>query len=168
MATNTKPTQVQLKGYKVTVEGQYRAIGSDGKKGIKPYKFEVVLPVLDRALSIVKHKVLPKLLRMQDQTFTRYRTIYITNVETPDGMSIPLEKKFIRLMNRQQLTAFIESNGLPINVDSYGTLDEIRQAIQDAMDNPDRYAQKAILKKADTDLDKQLVALNPALASYSF
>lgn len=150
-------------GFKLTVEGQYFVKTSDKGKILKQYKFQINLPSMDRALSIIKHKILKKVLPKLYSDYFTYRTHFITNVE-PFGEAEVVGQN-IWQMNEEKLKNFIQDKNLPIKLRLYPTLLSLRQAIELAVKEPDRFLFVQDRTEKTFEEDQALISLNPELFS---
>jgi len=153
-----------MEGYRVKVKGEYFAYTEKGKI-LKPYEFEVILPTLDRALHIIKSKILNRVLKKKFADYASYRTHEIIDSE-PVGDAAPIQtsNKNLNVLNKKQLASYINKNELPVDPTTYKTVGEIRKAIQDAESNLKTFQEKEAKRAEDIALTKSLDALNPTLA----
>ncbi|MCP4990968.1 MAG: hypothetical protein GY928_34455 [Colwellia sp.] len=149
----------QLSGYKVKVEGEYIASTVSKGKVIQNYSVEVNLPTMDCALSILKGKVLPKVLSKRYKDFVRLRSQHIMQA-TPFGDVVPT-KAVLWQMNEKTIHSYIKENSLPVKPHLYENLLALRTAVQLAEDDPDRFARKQGKLEKDFKVDSGLRALNP-------
>lgn len=153
-----------MKGYKVKVVGQYIArSGVLGKERIiKNYEMEANIPSMDRALSVVKNKLLGPVLSKKYEDYVRYRTFHIVQITPLDQASkIALRKVEVRYMDREALINYIHENALPVDHRLYPSLFKLREAVEFAKEDPDGYAKRLELRRADLEMDLELAAMNP-------
>lgn len=153
------------KGFKVTVVGQYigkaEHIGGGGKP-IKDYKIDVNLPSMDRAMSVIKNKLLTPTLSRKYADYTAYRTYHIVGIEPLDKASAAAMKSLgVKYMGREALKEFIEENALPVDPLLYPDLFKLREAVEMARTDPSGYLKKLELRKDDLALDVEIARLNP-------
>lgn len=133
--------------YEVTVGGEYYAAQANGQKVVKPYTITLRLdltPEMKQAgpLCIIRREILkekpgkPFLPRTLYPDWLRYRTHRIENT-----VHITTHKPAtdLRLMNRAQLLGAIGQKGLPIDGDLYPEITDLRQAVQDYIENPEAF-----------------------------
>lgn len=151
-----------LSGYELTIEGQYYITLGDNKgAGLKRYKFKIKLPTMDCALSIIKGKILDVVLPKLYPNYTTYRTHNITNV-LPFGNAVEARLN-IWQMNRQTVESFIQENELPVITKLYPELMKLREAVEMAQADPDRFARVQKETEKDYKLTTALRELNPEL-----
>lgn len=148
-----------LSGYKVTVEGQYFVSAGNKQKTLSQYKLDVNLPTMDRALSIIKGKILDLFLPKKYPDYSGYRTHQITNVVAFGNVA--QAKAVLWQMNRPTILSYIKENELPVNDAIYDTLMELREAVELAETDPDRFLRFQASKEKDYKLTSQLRELNP-------
>lgn len=148
-------------GYKITVEGQYFVVAGEKRKSLSSYKFDINLPTMDSALSIIKNKILDTILPKLYSDYAGYRTHHITNVE-PFG-NVTQAKAVLWQMNRPTILSYIQENELPVKHRIYETLMELRQAVEMAEADPDNFLIKQEEKEKDFNLTSTLRELNPEL-----
>lgn len=113
---------------------------------------------LQMAMTYIQNIILPPLLKRQFSDFTGLRTSHIQKVETPnpeDAMLLPLD-----LMDRDMLTMFINRHELPINVSLYPRAIELKRAILDYRDNPEKFTEASTVQTKRTLLFTTLAHLN--------
>lgn len=164
--------------YAVTCEGQYyRETG--GRKGVGFYTltFTATEAMKNKGLlSVFKQALIPKdgnstiILRMMKEKYpdyTRYRTMYVTNVKNMNPDSPPIHT--LTLMNRAQIIAFINQHGYPIEPYLYPLISDLRQALRSFRDNPAAFHSKQeslkTTKGADFKLIENLETLNSSRAA---
>lgn len=148
-------------GFLTVVRGQY--IGMDGNtKRRKDYRVSVMIP-LDKekqAKSILKHKILPRKLPKAYPDFCRVRTIVIESMKDTSGSTVVED---IDLMDRDSLSRYAKSAGLPVSCDTFDSLKELRDAITLAEQSPELFIQRESKRLAERELDMELRAMNPDL-----
>lgn len=149
-----------IRGYKITVEGEYYEHSKEikGKKNIAKYKIDVVLPSLEGALSVIKNKLLDKMLKMKYPGYSSFRTHVITDV-VPLTNDMP-ESNDIQYMTEKRLHDFIAFKKLPIVVENYSTLNELREAVIDCVLNPKGFEKREEARLSERKQDKELMELN--------
>jgi len=159
----------RLRGYKVTVEGFYSApsVDTPGRKVKRPYAMEVNLPSLEGALSVIKNKMLDKVLKMKYPDYVTYLTHEITNV-TPLTPDTP-ESNNVAFMSAAGLLNFIATRGVPLdlekNYDNGKDIRGIRASVVDYLLNPKEFKKREEKRLAAAKVDRELEAMNPGLAS---
>lgn len=154
-------TKAGGKGYKVTVTGEYIGRGSDSpnQKVKKNYTITANLPSLDRALSVLKGKVLDRAISKKHEDFIRVRTYKIVEA-IPLSPATP-ESLNLQFMTREKLEAHVASHQLPIVVAEYSDTVTLRDAVVDCTLNPNGFKKREALKQADREEQAQIDALNP-------
>jgi len=156
----------RLRGYKVTVEGNYSApsVDTPGRKVKCRYSIEVNLPSLEGALSVIKHKMLDKMLKVKYPNYITYLTHEITDVHplTPDTP----ESNNVAYMSATGLLNFVATRGVPIDINDYDggkDIRSIRAAVTDYLTNPKDFKMREDRRLAAVRVDKELEAMNPTL-----
>jgi hypothetical protein len=149
-------------GFKVTVEGMYFVSVGEGKgKGVRQYSFDINLPSMDCALSIIKNKILDVVLAKKYPDYVSYRTHNIVNV-VPFG-NVPNARLNIWQMNRPTVESYVFENSLPVKLELYPTLMDLRNAVDMAERDPDRFARVQKQTEEDFKLTNALRELNPEM-----
>ena len=152
------------RGFNVTVEGTYYAPSPVlGKKAIKPYVIQVILPDMDCALSIIKNKLLNKVIIKSYPDYAGYRTYSITNVENLDGTPASLKDLSVREMNSEQIAEYVADKHLPVEIDAFPDLNDLRDAVRLAETDPEAFLVRQTEAKKDLKLNASLENLNPGL-----
>lgn len=155
-----------MKGYSVQVEGEYiaRPNITGGDRLVKKYEVTVNLPSMDRAMSVIKNKLLKPALLVKYDDFVVPRTYHITKIEALDEESqAALKKVPVQYMNRETLIQFIESENLPVDADLYPNLFKLREAVEGAQANPEDFAKKQEERRESLIEDQTLAGMNPGL-----
>lgn len=134
--------------YLVTCEGQYYT-GDKSRKGFGAYSVTVELGEKEKKqgfLSVIKREVLERATAMQKlyPDWVRYRTHYISNAVNKDKKA-PVKE--LTLMNRSQIVAYINKQGLPIEPDLYPEVTELRQALLDWRNDKKQFLETQANKK---------------------
>ncbi|MDP7429980.1 MAG: hypothetical protein QGG97_00360 [Flavobacteriales bacterium] len=148
-------------GYKITVVGQYYVHAGERRKTLKSYRFAIKLPSMDCALSVIKNKILDTVLPKLYSDYAGYRTHDIVDVEA-FGDIAPAKAELWQ-MNRATIISYIQENELPVLEEIYETLMELRQAVEMAEADPDRFKRVQEEKEKDFKLLGELRSLNPEL-----
>lgn len=157
----------RLRGYCVTVEGNYSApsVDTPGRKVKRPYSIDVNLPSLERALSIIKNKMLDKMLKMKYPDYVTYLTHEIVNVR-PLTADTP-ESNNVAYMSAAGLLNFVATRAIPLdlekNYDNGKDIRGIRATVTDYLLNPKGFKEREAKRLADAKTDRELEALNPTL-----
>ncbi len=154
----------ELNGCLVTVEGNYFAL-SDGtarKKIKKPYKIRVKVAAPEGALSIIKNKLLDKVLAKLYVDYHTYHTHEITGLTDLEGREL-MGYTNIRIMNFNQIANYVTARQLPLKLELYTELDTLRTMVFLAETNVTEFHRKQILLEAEAKEDAALAALNPEL-----
>lgn len=154
--------QLPKEGFLVTVRGQYyaRAKGDIKGKVLKNYRIQVILPSADRALSIIKHKILNRKLPKVYDDYVAYRTHIIEELVDLSGRTTTGK---LNMMSKQQISDYVSKAHLPVHVETYEDIQELRQAIIDAEQDPAGFLKRDAKRLEDRRLDQTLLALNPEL-----
>lgn len=157
--------QGPVKGYAVTVEGDYLTPSAEvpSKKVKKPYKITVNLQVLDGALSVIKNKMLDKMLKLKYPGYVTFSTHEITNVTPLSADTPPVDN--VAFMDEAKLKAFIEFRKVPVDVKAYkDDLKNLRAAVVDFILNPKDFEKREEKRLTDIAETRELEKLNPELA----
>jgi len=159
---NAKAGDNRLRGYAVTVAGNYSSPSADspGKKVKRPYTLTVNLPSLEGALSVIKNKMLDKMLRMKYRDYVTYLTHEIVNVVplTPDTP----ESNNVAYMSFEALKNFVTTRDVPLVLADYGNdARSLRAAVTDWILNPKEFAVREKKRLAEQKLERELEAMNP-------
>jgi hypothetical protein len=155
-----------VKGYAVTVEGDYLTPSAEvpSKKVKKPYKITVNLTSLEGALSVIKNKLLDKMLKLKYPGYVTYSTHEITDVKTLSSDTPPVDN--VAFMDRPKLLSFIEFRRVPVDVKAYGDdLKNLRAAVVDFILNPKDFEKREEKRLKDLAETRELEKLNPEVAS---
>ncbi len=151
---------MSLSGFDLTIEGDYFV--TDGRhKGLKRYSFDFKLPSMDSALSIIKNKVLDNMLKKIYPDYVSYRTYEITRVQ-PFG-SAKLAGFDLWSSSRDEVENYIRKSELPVKVKYYPTLMGLREGVQLAEADLDRFLLNQEKLEEDFAFTKQLRELNPEM-----
>jgi len=154
----------KVKGFKVTVEGTYYAPSAViGKKAIKPYNITVVLPDMKCALSVIKNKLLNKVIPKTYPDYTSFRTHSIIDVVNLDGSEASIADLTVREMNRPQIAEYIANKRLSVDIDAFPELDDLRDSVRLAETDPEAFKVRQDEAKKDIELNASLEDLNPDL-----
>ena len=149
------------KGYDIVVEGTYitasAAIGV--KKEKKPFTVNVVLPSLDSALSVIKNKLLDKVIPMKYKDYGTYRTYEITKATPRTGDTAPTNN--VAFMDEKDLVTLVKGRRIPVNPKDYaGDLKGFRAAVVDFLLNPKDFAKRQAARVKERAADLELERLN--------
>lgn len=156
------PTTLPREGFKVTVQGQYyaRAQGEIKGKVLKNYKIQVILPCAERALSIIKHKVLGRKLPKLYPDYVAYRTHTILEILDLSGRT---KTNKLNMMSKKDIASYVAKAELPVQVDTYESILELRQAVVDCETDEKGFLKRDAKRLEDRRLDQTLLSLNPEL-----
>ena len=152
--------------FQVTVEGDYHASSNVPGKGnvIKKYKIVAVIPTMYKALSTIKNKVLSAAISKQHPDYVMYRTYHVTKIHPTDAKSKKyMSKMEIKYMDREALLEFITEHNLPVEEHLYPSLFKLREAVQAAKEDPEKYIEKLELNRESLEMDLTIASLNPEL-----
>lgn len=151
--------------YQVTVEGQYYSL-AEGRKAIKPYRFTFKAPASAKKLgllSVFRNHMRPKdgqeteLLRQMQEQYPDYKQ-FRTHVVT-ETINLTTQKPIqeLALWNRQQIIAYIDKAGIPIESELYPSIPDLRQALKDFNDNPDVFIKNQEKRRATRGPELQVM-----------
>lgn len=159
-----------IKGYKVTVRGDYYAPLPGGKgreKMKKPYEVSVNLASTDKALSIIIGRLLDKAMKRKYPDYESHRTCEIFKVE-PLSEDTP-ESTNLQYMSDERLLRYIEDHKVPVDPKAYGTNPEgimaLRRSVIDFVQNPSGFKAREERRMKDLQTDAELAELNPDLGA---
>lgn len=152
-------------GYAVIVRGEYYAAHPDfqGKNLAKPYEIEVNLPSLDKAMSVIKNKLLAPMLKKKFSDYVRYRTYKVADVR-PLSPSMPPAKN-LKFAAREALVEYATENRVPIDTNDYPDTEILREALVDFALNPKGFVEREKQRQADRKETAELAAMNPDIAA---
>ena len=161
------------KGIKIIAHGEYY-FKTETTKGRKPFSGEYLFPSLSifnetirtykgqkvdpvtqlsepdydtrtilNIRGLLKKRFLPILLQKQLSDFARVRYVSIDEVIALDGQTLNLP---LALRSRKQLRSYLDEKSIPINVDQYLDIDELRNDIQLYLENPDVFLREKPMK----------------------
>ena len=152
--------------FRVKVEGLYiaRSPNSEKEKIKKPYVIEGNIPSLNSALSVVKNKLLGPALTKKYPDYVQFLTHHISEI-TPLDLSSQEEmaRAEVQFMDKPTLLRFIKDNALPVDANFFPSLFDLREAVQEAKDDPEGFKRRFELKKPDLILSAQIAQANPEL-----
>ena len=152
------------KGFKVLVEGEYYcATDTPGRKQAVRYSLHVILPDIKCALSVIKNKLLNKLLTKKYPDYIAYRTHRIVHVENLNNPGAVIPGITLREMDRGQIKDYIAQKELPVKLEAFPELDALREAVQLAETNPDEFEILQAAAAKDVKLNESLANLNEGL-----
>ena len=153
-----------MNGYLVVVEGDY--FGSpragDRKKEKYPYRIQVKVPSPEGALSLIKNKLLDKVLRRNYANFYAYRTHQLVSITNLDGSKV-YGLTDPRLMDFNDLAEYVKNKKLPLKLELYTDLGYFRTMVYLAETNQREFLIKQADLAKDSEEDKLLAELNPEL-----
>lgn len=149
---------MEASGFDLTVEGDY-FVKEGANKGLRRYSFDFRLPSMDSALSVLKNKVLDFVLKKEYGDYVSYRTYQITKVK-PFGTAVLLGFD-LWSASREEVEKYIRKEELPVKVKFYPSLMNLREGVQLAEADPDRFLLNQEKLEEDFIFTEQLRALNP-------
>lgn len=150
-----------LRGYAVTVEGEYLVASTEvqGKKNKCPYSVTVNVPALEGALSTIKNKLLDKVLKMKYPGYITFVTHEIVDAKPLTTDTPPPAN--VAYMGWDDLVNHVRAEKLPIKPADYGdNVKELRRAVVDCVLNPTGFAEREKARLASLREDAELEALN--------
>ncbi len=153
-----------MKGCIVTVEGDYFALASDDgrKKNKKRYKIEARVASPDGALSLIRNKLLDRILTKKYDDFHTFRTHEITQITDLQGQPL-IGYTNVRLMDFNQIAKYVKANNLPLRLELYTSLGTLRDMVFLAETNTKEFAIKQAQLVKEVAEDRLLAELNPEL-----
>jgi hypothetical protein len=147
-------------GYEVLVRGEYHARLDEKRKVAKPFELTVKLPALDKALSVLRRKLLPVLLTKKDPQFVAVRTADIVDVK-PLSPTTP-ESQNLQFMSRPKLLQYIAEYSVPLDprLDEYKDTVALRDAVMDHRANPRGFEEREARRRADRAETAAVLAMN--------
>ncbi len=153
-----------MEGYLVVVEGDYFGAASelDRKRQKFPYKVTVKVPHSEGALSLIKNKLLDKVLRKSYANYHMWRTHQLVSITNLDGSKVQ-GLSDPRLMDFNDLADYVRRHKLPLKLELYTDLAYFRTMVYLAETNQHEFLIKQSRLEKDHDEDTKLAALNPEL-----
>lgn len=153
-----------MNGYLVTVEGDYFGMprSGDRKKEKFPYRIQVKVPSPEGALSLIKNKLLDKVLRRNFGNYYAYRTHQLVSITNVDGSKV-YGLTDPRLMDFNDLAVYVKQNKLPLKLELYTDLGYFRTMVHLAETNQREFLIKQADLARDSEEDRLLAELNPDL-----
>lgn len=153
-----------MKGCIVTVEGDYFALASDDgrKKNKKRYKIEARVASPEGALSLIRNKLLDRILTKKYEDFHTFRTHEITKITDLNGEPL-IGYTNVRLMDFNQIAKYVRANNLPLRLELYTDLGTLRRMVFLAETNLKEFAIKQAQLVKEVTEDRVLAELNPDL-----
>lgn len=153
-----------MEGCIVTVEGDYFSLASDDgrKKNKKRYKIEARVASPEGALSLIKNKLLNRILSRKYPDFHTFRTHEITKITDLNRKPL-MGYTNVRLMDFNQIATYVKDNRLPLRLELYTDLGTLRQMVFLAETNKKEFAIKQGQLEKEVKEDKLLAELNPDL-----
>ncbi len=157
-----------MNGYLVTVEGDYFGMprSGDRKKEKFPYRIQVKVPSPEGALSLIKNKLLDKVLRRNFGNYYAYRTHQLVSITNVDGSKV-YGLTDPRLMDFNDLAVYVKQNKLPLKLELYTDLGYFRTMVHLAETNQREFLIKQADLARDSEEDRLLAELNPDLLGAS-
>ncbi len=148
----------------VTIEGEYFALASDdGRKKIKrPYKIEARVKSPDGALSLIRNKLLNKILTKKYEDYHTFRTHQISKITDLNGEAL-IGYTNVRLMDFNQIANHVRLHKLPLKLELYTDLGTLRSMVFLAETNVKEFHIKQGQLAKEAAEDAVLAELNPDL-----
>lgn len=148
--------------FTVELHGEYFA--NNGKeKVLRPYTASFRLPSADKALGVIKGKLLPPFLMKKDPSFTGIYTHIIDNISC-QGRKLNPNEIPVRFQNKEQLKEYIKFHSLGIDVEEYGSVGLLRDHVRMAKEEPENFpkvqadfVEKKLEEKALYDLNADVL-----------
>ncbi len=155
-----------MTGYLVTIEGDYFGVASeyDRKREKFPYRITVKVPQPEGALSLIKNKLLDKVLRRNYDDYHAWRTHQLVSITNLDGSKVQ-GLSDPRLMDFNDLADYVRRNKLPLKLELYTDLGFMRTMVYLAETNQHEFLIKQANLAKECEEDKALAELNPELYS---
>lgn len=106
---------------------------------------------------LLKKKLLPMLLGPKNEGFRRVRKCFIDEILSSDGSALDLD---VRLMSRAQLTEYVRVKRLPMDVESYIDIDELRTDIEEYEKDKNSYFATLERRKRIRENERKFRELN--------
>ncbi len=153
-----------MEGYLVVVEGDYFGAASefDRKREKYPYRITAKVPKPEGALSLIKNKLLDKILRRNYPNYHGWRTHQLVSITNLDGSKVH-GLSDPRLMDFNDLADYVRRNKLPLKLELYTDLGYFRTMVYLAETNQHEFLIKQARLEIDHDEDKKLAELNPEI-----
>ncbi len=153
-----------MNGFLVTVEGDYFGAPRSGerKKEKFPYRIQVKVPTPEGALSLIKNKLLDKVLRRNYDNYFAYRTHQLVSITQVDGSKV-YGLTDPRLMDFNDLAQYVKQNNLPLKLELYTDLGYFRTMVHLAQTNQREFLNKQATLQKDCEEDRLLAELNPEI-----
>ncbi len=144
--------------FNVDVFGDYFVAGASGNT-VKPFpRVTLRLPVWENCQNLVRKHILPKLLRDADSGFASMRKCIVEQVTTPDGQQVhglPLV-----FMSRTQIDMEARSKGIPLRVDMYPDIIDLRGKLRKARADIEKFKKEEIRHSAAYNKIGDAMAMN--------
>ena len=146
------------------MEGHYFALAGsvDRKKVKKLYRIQVRVATPEGALSVIKNKLLDRILARKYPDYHTYHTHEITGITDLEGRPL-IGYSNVRVMDFNQIANYVSLNNLPLKLELYTELDTLRTMVFLAETNETEFHRKQIVLERDAKEDAVLAALNPDL-----
>lgn len=150
------------KGFRVVVFGEYYALSPMGKGKIrKPYELAFNVPALEGALSLIATKLLDAALKKHYPDAVKFRTHEIKSVEALSSDTPPTNS--LQYMDRPRLERWAVENKVPIKLDEYTKLADLRETLIDFRLNPGSFEKREARRQVERMELAELMRLNPDL-----
>ncbi len=153
-----------MKGYLVTVVGDYFGMPrpNDRRREKFPYRIRVRVPKAEGALSLIKGKLLDRILRRNYSNYHAYRTHQLVSITNLDGSKV-FGLTDPRLMDFNDLAEYVKNKKLPLKLELYTDLDYLRTMVHLAETNQSAFHIKQERLMQDVAEDMALAELNPEI-----
>ncbi len=153
-----------MEGYLVEVKGDYFGTASeyDRKREKYPYRITVKVPRPEGALSLIKNKLLDKVLRRNYSNYHSWRTHQLVSITNLDGSKVH-GLTDPRLMDFNDLAAYVHKNNLPLKLELYTDLGYMRTMVYLAETNQHEFLIKQENLQREHAEDVALAKLNPEI-----
>ncbi len=153
-----------MNGYLVVVEGDYFGAASqyDRKREKYPYRITVKVPSPKGVLSLIKNKLLDKVLRRNYENYHMWRTHQLVSITNLDGSKV-YGLTDPRLMDFNDLASYVQKHKLPLKLELYTDLGYLRTMVYLAETNRHEFHIKQANLEKDYKEDMALAELNPEI-----
>ncbi len=153
-----------MNGYLIVVEGDYFGSASeyDRKREKFPYRITVKVPSPEGALSLIKNKLLDRVLRRKYDNYHTWRTHQLVSITNLDGSKVH-GLSDPRLMDFNDLADYVHRNKLPLKLELYTDLGYMRTMVYLAETNQHEFLIKQENLQREHEEDIELARLNPEL-----
>lgn len=135
----------ETKIFKVLLHGDYTVRSGSGNVLRTFGPVELKIPnTWDRAYSHCRFKLIPALIQQADPDFGSLRICVIDSITHEDGSFI--HDLPVKYMGRKQIAEIVRQKGIPLLVDMYPDIIELRRRFEQAMKAPKKFAEEEMVE----------------------